>query len=168
MFVLCVYMLCCPVLVEGFATSWFVVQRSPNSCLIGFRNPKRASENVDRRSTPKKVTIYTQRFKYRLHVSSLTNYDGFVQWFAAGYMRFKHGSLDAATQQLTWARLRRYRSSCAGSRWRVSHFQVHRLPDISPCYPTLSQHMIIATLIISYYFRVNIPLEFTAYLFLCN
>jgi hypothetical protein len=49
---LCVYMLCCPVLLEAFATSSSLVQRSPTTCLVRVRNPKRASDNVDRRSKP--------------------------------------------------------------------------------------------------------------------
>jgi hypothetical protein len=49
----CFYMLCCPVSVEAFATSWSLVQRIPTACLIRFRNPKMASGNVDRCSNPK-------------------------------------------------------------------------------------------------------------------
>jgi hypothetical protein len=33
-FVTCVYMLCCPVYVEAYATGWSLVQRSPTVCLI--------------------------------------------------------------------------------------------------------------------------------------
>jgi hypothetical protein len=54
MFVSCVRMSCCPVSIEAFAMSWSLVQRSPTPCLIRFRNPERASENVDRRYNPKK------------------------------------------------------------------------------------------------------------------
>jgi hypothetical protein len=36
-----VFMLCCPVSVEAFSTSWSFVQRSPTPCLTRFRNQKK-------------------------------------------------------------------------------------------------------------------------------
>jgi hypothetical protein len=97
---LCVYVVLSCV---GRGLCYELIRRPKESKLVSNRIQKPEKGIGKRRQTfyPEKVTIYTQRFKYRLHVSSLTNYDGFVQWFAAGYMRFKHGSLDAATQQLT-------------------------------------------------------------------
>jgi hypothetical protein len=38
---LCVYMFCCPVSIDAFATSSSLIQRSPATCLIRVRNPKR-------------------------------------------------------------------------------------------------------------------------------
>jgi hypothetical protein len=40
MFVSCVYMLCCPVCVEAFATGWLLVQRSPTVCLNKITKPQ--------------------------------------------------------------------------------------------------------------------------------
>jgi len=36
-----IFMLCCPVSVEAFATTWYLVQRRPTTCLIRLRNSKK-------------------------------------------------------------------------------------------------------------------------------
>jgi hypothetical protein len=48
-----VYMLCCSVSIEAFATGWSLFQRTHSPSLIRFKKQKTTSKNVDRRSKPK-------------------------------------------------------------------------------------------------------------------
>jgi hypothetical protein len=61
MFVSCVYVLGCPLLVEAFATRWSLVQRSSVPCLIRFRPPPPSKKNgiwkIARYSNPKKNLV---------------------------------------------------------------------------------------------------------------
>jgi hypothetical protein len=71
MFFSCVYIFCGPVSLEAFASCRSLIQRRSTKCLIRFRTPKTASENIDSVLNRKSAKTYVHFVKENLMMTSL-------------------------------------------------------------------------------------------------